>query len=139
MTDLIAAKFRDRLAIFLSALCVVQCLFLPVVVSVLPILDLWWLSDHFMHPFLLVFVTPLTFYTLLPSRAKHKNNLPLQLAMPGLFLLFVGAFMEQTAMEKSLTVVGATLLAGAHLKNILLSRALCAGNGSQDGLSEEVA
>ena len=122
MAELIAAKLRDRLAIFLSALCVVQCLFLPFVVTFLPFLDLWWLSDHFLHPFLLLFVTPLTFYTLLPARAKHGSNVPMQLAMPGLLLLFVGAFMEQTMAEKTLTVIGASFLAGAHVKNILLMR-----------------
>ena len=122
MAALIPEKFRDRLAIFLSALCVVQCLMLPIIVTSLPFLDIWWLSDHFLHPFLLLFVIPLTFYTLLPARAKHGSNLPLQLAIPGLLLLFVGIFMHQNAMEKTLTVIGASFLAGAHIKNILLSR-----------------
>jgi hypothetical protein len=125
VTALIAEKFRDRLAIFLSALCVVQCLFLPVVVTFLPFLDIWWLSDHFLHPFLLLIVVPLTLYTLLPARAKHLSNAPLKLAIPGLMLLFAGVFMEQTVMEKILTVIGASFLAAAHIKNILLSRYNC--------------
>ena len=122
MTELIAGKFRDRLAIFLAALCVVQCLFLPFVVTLLPFLDMWWLSDAVLHPFLLVFVTPLTFYALVPARKKHGSNIPLKLAIPGLMMLFAGVFMEQTIAEKFLTVIGASLLALAHLKNILLSR-----------------
>lgn len=122
MTELIAGKFRDRLAIFISALCVMQCLFLPVVVTFLPFLDMWWLSDAVLHPILLAFVLPLTLYALLPARAKHGSNDPLKLAIPGLMLLFAGVFMEQTLAEKILTVVGALLLAVAHLKNIILSR-----------------
>ena len=121
MTELIAGKFRDRLAIFISALCVIQCLFLPVVVTFLPFLDMWWLSDAVLHPILLAFVLPLTLYALLPARAKHGSNGPLKLAIPGLMLLFAGVFMEQTLAEKILTVVGALLLAVAHLKNIILS------------------
>ncbi len=124
MTELIAGKFRDRLAIFLSALCVLQCLFLPFVVTLLPFLDMWWLSDAVLHPFLLVFVVPLTFYALLPARVKHGSNVPIKLAIPGLVMLFAGVFMEQTIAEKVLTVIGATLLAAAHTKNIFLMRKL---------------
>ena len=122
MTELIAGKFRDRLAIVISALCVLQCLFLPFVVTFLPFLDMWWLSDAVLHPILLALVVPLTFYALLPARAKHGSNVPLKLAIPGLMMLFAGVFMEQTTAEKVLTVVGAVLLAIAHLKNIMLSR-----------------
>ena len=122
MTEFIAGKFRDRLAIFLSALCVVQCLFLPVIVTFLPFLDMWWLSDAVLHPTLLFFVVPLTFYALVPARKKHGSNLPLKLAMPGLMMLFAGIFMHQTTLEKVLTVIGALLLAAAHINNIILSR-----------------
>ena len=122
MTELISGKLRDKLAIVLSAVCVLQCLLLPFVVTLIPFLDLWWLSDHFLHPFLLLFVVPLTFYALLPARAKHGSNTPLKLAIPGLMMLFAGVFMEQTMAEKVLTVLGASLLALAHIRNIILSR-----------------
>ena len=122
MSEFIAGKFRDRLAIFLSTLCVVQCLFLPIIVTFLPFLDMWWLSDAVLHPTLLVFVVPLTFYALVPERNKHRSNLPLKLAIPGLLMLFAGVFMHQTMLEKGVTVIGALLLAAAHVNNIILSR-----------------
>lgn len=124
MTKHMIGKFRDQLAIFLSALCVIQCLLLPFVVTLIPFLDIWWLSDHFLHPFLLIFVAPLTFYALMPARAKHGSNTPLKFAIPGLTLLLAGVFMEQTIAEKVMTVIGACLLAMAHIKNILLSQKL---------------
>lgn len=122
MSQVLTQKIKDRLAILLSALCVVQCLMLPAMVTVVPVLDIWWLSDSIMHPVLLTIVTPLTFYTLMPARERHGSNVPLQLALPGLMMLFAGVFMEQTLMEKTLTVIGASLLAAAHLKNIFLNR-----------------
>ena len=128
MTELIARRFRDKLAIFLSALCVFQCLLLPLVVTLLPILDLWWLSDSFLHPFLLVFVIPLTFYTLVPAKRQHGSNTPLTLAIPGLAFLSVGAFMHATALEKFFTVIGASLIAAAHIYNIWLTRKLSTSN-----------
>ena len=124
MTKQTNGKLRDQLAIILSAVCVLQCLLLPFVVTLIPFLDIWWLSDHFLHPFLLVFVVPLTFYALMPARAKHQSNTPLKFAIPGLMLLFAGVFMEQTMAEKVVTVLGACLLAMAHIKNILLSQKL---------------
>lgn len=126
MTELIATRLRDKLAIFLSALCVAQCLMLPFVVTILPFLDIWWLSDSFLHPFLLLFVVPLTFYTLIPAKRRHGSMVPITIALPGLAFLSVGAFMHATSLEKIFTVIGASLLAAAHIQNILLSRKLVA-------------
>jgi len=122
MTEFIASKIRDKLAITLSMICVVQCLALPVIISMMPLLDIWWLSDSVLHPFLLIFVIPLTFYTLVPAYRRHGSTFPLIVAVPGLLFLMAGAFMEQTLMEKVLTVIGACLVAVAHLRNIYLTR-----------------
>lgn len=128
MVATMAARFRDKLAIFLSAVCVFQCLLLPLVVTLLPVLDIWWLSDTFLHPFLLLFVIPLTFYTLIPAQKRHGSKRPVYIAIPGLALLTVGAFMHATALEKFFTVVGATLIAMAHIQNIILSRKISASD-----------
>ena len=121
----ISRQMRDKLAVTLSMICVLQCLFLPFIVMAIPFLDFWWLSDHFLHPFLLVIVIPLTLVTLIPSYKQHKNTLPLWLAAPGLVLLSIGAFIPETTTEKILTVLGASFLASAHLRNIILSRKAC--------------
>jgi len=121
----VTTGIRDKVAITLSMLCVLQCLFLPFVVTLLPLLDIWWLQDHFLHPFLLLIVIPLTIFTLFPGFRQHKNLQPVLFATPALLLLIIGAFMPESVTEKMLTVMGATLLAIAHIRNYLLIRKSC--------------
>ena len=118
----ITRQLRDKIAIALSMLCVLQCLFLPFVVMALPFLDIWWLSDHFLHPFLLLIVIPLTLVTLIPGYQHHRNVQPLIIATPALILLSIGAFIPESSLEKLLTVIGAVTLAAAHIRNIVLSK-----------------
>jgi len=118
----VSREFRDKIAVFLSMLCVLQCLFMPFVVTLLPFLDFWWLSDEFLHPLLLIVVIPLTFLALLPGYFRHRNLKPILIAIPALSLLIVGAFIAVSMTEKFLTISGAVILAAAHLFNIGLNR-----------------
>lgn len=118
----ISKQLRDKIAITISMLCVLQCLFLPFIVIALPFLDIWWLSDHFLHPFLLLVVIPLTLVTLVPAYQHHKNVQPLIIATPALILLSIGAFIPVNNLEKAMTVIGALTLATAHIRNIILSK-----------------
>ena len=124
MTHTTTTDFRDKIAITLSMLCVLQCLFLPFVISFLPLMDIWWLSDSFLHPFLLLIVIPLTVLTLYPGYKRHKNTQPMLLASPALILLIIGAFIGEGAEEKYLTIFGALILASAHIRNLILTRRL---------------
>lgn len=119
---LASSEFRDKIAVTLSMLCILQCLFLPIVVTLLPLMNIWWLSDHVLHPFMLLFVIPLTLLSLIPGYFKHKDLQPLLIAIPALSLLIIGAFMPVTLTEKLLTVAGAGLLAFAHIRNLILNR-----------------
>ncbi|MFT5521975.1 MAG: hypothetical protein ACI9IA_002581 [Enterobacterales bacterium] len=116
-------QLRDKIAMALSMFCVLQCLFLPFLISFLPLMDIWWLSDTFLHPFLLLVVIPLTVLTLYPSFKHHNNLLPILIAIPAMILLITGAFIHEGLVEKSLTIGGAIILASAHLQNMLLSKA----------------
>ena len=118
----ISREIRDKIAVTLSMLCILQCLFLPLLVTLLPFLDFWWLSDQFLHPFLLLVIIPLTMVTLLPGYFRHKNIQPLMIAAPALVLLAIGAFIPESMGEKLLTVVGAITLAVAHIRNLSLNR-----------------
>ena len=118
----ISRQLRDKIAIALSMLCVLQCLFLPFVIMALPFLDIWWLSDEFLHPFLLLVVIPLTLLTLIPAFRHHKRLQPLIIATPALILLSIGAFIPVSNLEKMLTIVGAITLATAHIRNIILNK-----------------
>ncbi len=118
----VSREFRDKIAVSLSMFCVLQCIFMPFLVTLLPFLDFWWLSDEFLHPLLLIVVIPLTFLALFPGYFRHHNLKPLLIAIPALSLLIVGAFIGESMMEKFLTIGGAIILAAAHLFNIGLNR-----------------
>ena len=113
---------RDKIAVTLSMLCVLQCLFLPILISMIPLLDLWWLSDEFLHPILLFVVIPLTVLTLLPGYRLHNNMRPMILALPAMILLIIGAFIPVSFVEKLLTVAGAAILASAHICNLMICK-----------------
>jgi len=123
---------RDKIAVFLSMLCILQCLFLPILISLIPLLNIWWLNDEFLHPILLFVVIPLTLFTLIPGYKHHHNRLPLQLAAPALTLLIIGAFIPQNIIEKMLTVSGALILSFAHIRNLILNRACACEYKEQD-------
>jgi len=114
---------RDKIAVLLSMLCILQCLFLPIVISLIPLLNIWWLNDEFLHPILLFVVIPLTLFTLIPGYKHHHNRLPLQLAVPALTLLVIGAFIPPNMIEKMLTISGALVLSFAHIRNLMFNRA----------------
>ncbi len=126
MLKIISRELRDKIAITLSMFCILQCLFLPLLLTILPLLDVWWLADKFLHPFLLLIVVPLTILTLLPGYFQHRNFQPLLIATPALLLLVIGAFVPESGAEKVLTVVGALTLATAHILNISLKKK-CSG------------
>jgi len=118
----VSRELRDKVAVTLSMLCVLQCLFVPILVTMIPLLDFWWLSDEFLHPILLLVVIPLTLITLLPGYFKHRDLRPVVIALPALLLLVAGAFIGESVTEKLLTISGALILACAHLLNIGLNR-----------------
>ena len=124
MLKRISTELRDKIAVTLSMLCILQCLFLPLLVAMVPLLNIWWLSDHYLHPKLLFIVIPLTLLTLVPGYFRHRNYRPLMIAAPALLLLIIGAFIPESVVEKLLTIVGALSLAAAHIKNMSLNRKL---------------
>ncbi len=115
-------QLRDKLAVILSMFCILQCLFMPVLITMLPLLDIWWLSDDFLHPVMLFLVIPLTVIALVPGYFNHRDFRPLLIAVPALLLLIIGAFIEESMVEKLLTIGGAIILAVAHLLNMGLNR-----------------
>lgn len=116
MTDRPAtASYIDASAIGVSALCVVHCLALPVLAATLPVLGV--VSEaEWVHRALVVLALPITLFALFrPHRAANPIAFAI-LAIPGLALLLAGAFVEALHdYETTLTVMGAVLLATAHI------------------------
>ena len=112
--------FTDKLAISLSAICVLHCLFMP---SFL-ILSSWFaafsIDNEFIHYAILTVAIPVSAFALIKGFKNHKK---LSYFVYGFFGLFLLAFAVLAAGitgeigEKSLTVLGSLFVIYAHYKN----------------------
>ena len=112
--------FTDKLAISLSAVCVLHCLFMP---SFL-ILSSWFaafsIDNEFIHYAILIVAIPVSAFALIRGFKNHKK---LSYFVYGFFGLFLLAFAVLAAGitgeigEKSLTLLGSLFVIYAHFKN----------------------
>ena len=112
--------FTDKLAISLSAICVLHCLFMP---SFL-ILSSWFaafsIDNQFIHYAILTVAIPVSAFALIKGFKNHKK---LSYFVYGFFGLFLLAFAVLAAGitgeigEKSLTLLGSLFVIYAHYKN----------------------
>lgn len=110
-----AAAVGDSFAIGLSGLCLIHCLALPLMISVLPIAGAW-AEAEWVHWLFVALAAPVSFWTLM--RLRPRMWLLLGLAGGGLALLVAGAAeFPSHELETPITVVGGLLLATAHFLN----------------------
>jgi len=118
-----AATWADASAIALSGLCLLHCLALPLLASLLPLLGAWSEAE-WVHGLFVALAMPVTGYAL--WRTHRRQCLPGSmwlLAGGGLSLLAAGALGWPLAKaETGLTVAGSLMLAGTHLWNALRRR-----------------
>ncbi len=105
----------DLYAATLSALCLIHCLALPLLASLLPLAG--QLSENeLIHRVLALLAAPATLWIGWKSRLNRALRPFIVAALPGLGLLLAGAFVHALeAHEQAVTVAGAVLLATAHL------------------------
>lgn len=116
----------DRVGFAASLLCAVHCAALPLVLAVLPALGLrvgGWID--FDQAFV-VFATLLGATTLTLGWRRHRAFHAWLLLVPGLVLVWVGAFTrlhDHSMTHVAVMTVGGLLLAAAHLVNLRLTHA----------------
>ena len=110
----------DRLAIGLSALCLVHCLALPVALLFVPALEAVVLgTESPFHWVLLGLALPVSGYALWHGYRHHGYRNPLLLGAAGLLVMLLAvAHVLSERLETPLTVVGVLALLAAHLGNI---------------------
>ena len=121
-----ASRLLDRIAISLSAICIVHCLAVPLVVAVLPIAVLGLGAESHFHAAMLWLVVPVSVVGLIMGLREHHRA---KIAVAGMFGLAVIAYASiyghgqwPFSIEMIVSVLGSVLLAGAHWANFVVVR-----------------
>lgn len=116
--------FTDKLAISLSLLCTVHCLIVPLIIVLLPSLTALKLDNEAFHLWMVLAVIPTSVYALTMGCKQHKRYQLMTLGTLGLLCLILAAFLGEAFLgelwEKTLTVIGASIIALGHYWNYRL-------------------
>ncbi len=113
----------NLLAAGLSAVCLMHCLALPVLISLLA-LSVPFSENEIVHVTLVLMAAPATLWVIHKSRSRRNHRLFVVAATIGLALMFAGTFFAPLArFEEPLTIAGALLLVTAHIRHWFTLRA----------------
>lgn len=120
------ASRLDQFAVGLSVLCVVQCLIAPLMLVLFPSVFAAFLAGEQFHQILALVIVPVSLVAMFVGCRKHRQWEMLIPAGLGLAAI-VGAVVAGEAVlgeagEVGLTLLGAALLALAHVINFRLCR-----------------
>ena len=120
-------NWLDSTAVVLSALCLVHCLALPLIVIGVPFLAQF--AEGHLHLQMLVVVLPLSSLALGIGVQRHRNQRILFAGIVGMLLLIIGATVAHTQLgltaDRAFTICGSLTLATAHYFNSIRARAAC--------------
>ena len=121
-------NWLDGAAVALSALCLIHCLALPIIVAGLPFLAQF--AEGHLHLQMLVIVLPLSVVALALGFRRHRSARIIAAGAVGMLALVIGATVAHShlglAADRAFTIVGALVLAAAHYFNSVCSRRACA-------------
>ena len=121
-----SAAILDSIAVFCSALCIIHCLALPVFLTILPAINLYFVDDQAFHLILLIVVLPVSILALSLGCRRHKDGLTIIAGSTGLLLITIAAVFGHTLIdqtnEKAVTSFGSLILACAHIRNYQICR-----------------
>ncbi len=122
-----ALRGADRVGFAASLLCAVHCALLPLVLALLPAFGLkagGWID---IDQAFVVFATLLGLTTLTLGYRRHRAFRAWALLLPGLALVWAGAFTvlhTHSLFHAAVMATGGLLLAAAHLLNLRLTHAV---------------
>ena len=119
-----SSSWLDGFAVALSALCLLHCLALPLVVAGLPFLAQF--AESHLHAQVLIFVLPLSVVALGLGYRHHRDPRIVLAGAAGMLLLIAGATVAHARFgvtaDRVFTVSGSLTLAAAHYFNAYRSR-----------------
>ncbi|MCB9034107.1 MAG: MerC domain-containing protein [Chitinophagales bacterium] len=117
----------NKVSLILSAICIVHCLFTPVLVVVLPFAGTFMHENHWIELLIILGIVLLGSSSLKHGyRYHHHNKKPIILFVIGLVLLLISSMIHFIAdslfLHHVFGVIGGLLVGGAQLYNLKLSR-----------------
>ncbi len=113
-------RFADYAGMAASALCLLHCLAMPLLIAAFPLLGLGE-EHHALHDALLLGVTVPVLLALVPGYVKHRDPVALSLGLAGLAAFLVAVFVLGPQISEMAETIGAVfssvLLLAAHLRN----------------------
>lgn len=115
----------DKIGIFLSGLCAVQCAMLPIVLSISAVVPNWM---HFGHGWIwMTAIGLIALWSFSRGWQRHKDKGVIGLFILGFGFLIAGTLMEDKVhiiLESAMFVIGGVLMVIAHWRNYQLMRCL---------------
>jgi CHASE2 domain-containing sensor protein len=108
----------ERAAVGASAVCLIHCIGLPLLLAALPALSSLISIPESFHVWILAFAVPTSALALFTGRHRHRRAYPLMIGTAGLVLLATGALLLLGGRwETPVTILGSLCLASAHIAN----------------------
>ncbi|HEX7851223.1 MAG TPA: MerC domain-containing protein [Sphingomonas sp.] len=108
----------ERAAVGASALCLIHCIGLPLLLALLPALSSLIAIPERFHLWVLAFAVPTSALALAAGWRHHRHAYPLLVGAAGLTLLAIGALLLLGGRwETPVTIMGSLCLASAHIAN----------------------
>ncbi|MSO51797.1 MAG: MerC domain-containing protein [Acidobacteria bacterium] len=119
---ILTAATLDRAGVVLSTSCALHCALMPVAVGVLTAFGFGVVASEETELLLLLSAAAIGVISLIGGRRHHRRARPLLMMVGGFALVLMArlGFEEGTTIEIATTVVGAALVASAHLVNARL-------------------
>ena len=118
-------RIADRIGAGASLLCAIHCALLPIAVALLPTVGLGSTGQIGFEQGFALFATLLALATLVLGYRRHRTGAALLWLVPGLALVWFGAFgpLGHSGIGHAVVMsIGGTLVGAAHLINLRLAR-----------------
>ena len=114
----------DALAVGLSALCILHCLLVPVIVIAAPSMASYFFADEAFHIWMVIAVIPVSAIALYNGWKQHQVLKVSVVGAIGLLLLSSAAFLGHELLSESweryITLIGTSTITLAHMWNYFL-------------------
>ena len=107
----------DKLAMSLSAACVIHCLFAPTLIIFAYSFLSFSIESEIVHYIILILALPISVLALTLGYRNHKVLSFLITGIFGLSLMLLAVLLGEGTSEKVLTVIGSSIVAYAHYRN----------------------